>query len=195
MAIETEAYQIEVFEDVAEVPDAELPDKQAFLARAEELGLKGQLALVETEHTGEGLIPFHRLQADEYAVWDSFAPRKAAVEEYKGGIMPERVMNLLERARECGSFHTIQVWSTEGALDPLLVGHAGKNRYGGTEAYYLICRWGKELLPMREVLAHARERWIRQRKSSAEASVRTYQAQLLTLESDADSHFAGSHVW
>ena len=196
MAIETEAYQIEVFEDVTESPDAEMPDKASFVARAEELGLKGQVALVETEHTGERLIPFHRLQSDEYAVWDSFAPRHVAVEDYKGGIMPERVMTLLERARECEAFHKVEVWSTENAaLDPLLVGHAGKNSWGGTEAYYLICRWGKELLPMSEVLAEATRRWIRERKRAAEQSISTAQQQLATLESDADRHFAGTHVW
>ena len=196
MAIETEAYQIEVFEDVTESPDAEMPDKASFIARAEELGLKGQVALVEVEHTGERLIPFHRMQSDEYNLWASFAPRHVAVEEYKGGIMPERVMNLLERARECEAFHKVEVWSTEdAALDPLLVGHAGKNTYGGTEAFYLICRWGKELLTMAEVMLHSRARWIRERKRACESSISSDQAKLATLESDADRHFAGAHIW
>jgi len=196
MAIETEAYQIEVFEDILESPDAEMPDKASFIARAEELGLKGQVALVEVEHTGERLIPFHRMQSDEYNLWASFAPRHVAVEEYKGGIMPERVMNLLERARECEAFHKVEVWSTEDAtLDPLLVGHAGKNTYGGTEAFYLICRWGKELLTMAEVMLHSRARWIRERKRACESSISSDQAKLATLESDADRHFAGAHIW
>lgn len=117
----------------------------------QELGLEGQLSISNTETMTRA--PFGVMTAEEYKVYSYACPSKVDIKEYKFEPIPLRVLEVYKFAisQECAiRFDSIKVWSTTMAeiKDPLLVGEVKTGPYQTT--YYLLARWGKELLPFLE---------------------------------------------
>ena len=159
MAITSETVQIETFEQV-EVTDAMKAEPDAdTLALCESLGLSGQTKMFSKSDDGEKVVrfPFREMTKAEFNVYVALCPEKKKVEEYEGSPIPRRVLELVKTVRDTSYLNRCEVWSAESAevKDPVLVGVRGLNSY--SEKYYILARWGAELLPFEQLSEKAKQ--------------------------------------
>lgn len=121
------------------------------LALIESLGLVGQQKLVIPE-TGER-SPYRKMTAEEKYVISVVCPKKTEVKKYADSPIPVRVLQVAAHAMDL--FKHVTVWHPDNAdeKDPYLVG-SQSDGYSTTE-YYLLARWGDELLPWKELVKKA----------------------------------------
>lgn len=159
MAITSETVQIETFEQV-EVTDAMKAEPDAdTLALCESLGLSGQTKMFSKSDDGEKVVrfPFREMTKAECNVYAALCPERKKVQEYAGSPIPRRVLEIIKTAHDAGFLNRCEVWSSESAeiKDPVLVGIQGPNSY--SEKYYILARWGAELLPFEKLTEKAKE--------------------------------------
>ena len=172
MAITCETVQIETFDQI-EVTDAENPPPDAdTLALCESLGLAGQTKMFAKTDDGKTVrSPFREMTKVEFNVYRALCPERKGVAEYDGSPIPRRVVEIYKKAKDGHFIEKVEVWSAESAeiKDPVLVGIIGPHRY--SEKYYLLARWGAELLPFEELAAKAKS-MVERRTTAAITAVR-----------------------
>lgn len=151
--MEIETYEIE---EVAGAALGTTPEVEAeALEMIERLGLDGQRKLVikpdgDDESATEERIPYPKMSASEVAVYSARFPVHDDVAAYNMGIMPIRVLQVVEHARRI--FEKVQVWHDKVRdPDPVLVGKNGNDTF-------LLARWGDALKQFAEIKAEALEK-------------------------------------
>jgi hypothetical protein len=152
--MQTQTYEIE------EMSNSEASilaaDGEAMLL-VEKLGLTGQKKLINP-NTGTRL-PYPQLTALENLVFRLYCPETTVVEEYKSGIIPVRVLQVVLHCRDNGWFPRIEVWHPEDVkTDPVLLGRTKDNSWEGE--LYLLARWGNELKEFAQLVLEAKDKWI-----------------------------------
>lgn len=154
-----------------------------------DLNLAGQEALVTRDDGGEERrIPYPLMSAHERAVYRARFPVHEKVAEYRHGMIPIRVLQVIAHARPL--FAKIEVWHTKAPdPDPLLVG------YGvAAEEVHLLARWGDALAPFTQLIEEARaslrERFIR----GAKKAINRSELFLSNVDDEVDRKLAGEYV-
>lgn len=147
----------------------------------DELGLVGQLDIATSE-TGAP-VPYRKMTEDEQFAYGQLMPAQTAVEAYKSGPIPLRVLQVLAYARSLNFFQKFEVWHPEDARidDPILVGIT-KHERGWGEINWLLARWGDCLKPFEEMLVLAGRHWRDTMIAAAHKALGQVQAELTQLE-------------
>ena len=151
-----ETYEIEEFTTDTCKPAVEV-EAQA-LQLIEELGLPGQQELVTktTEEDPGTRNPYPRMTKGEKAVYETICGATSLIEDYEAGIFPLRVLQVIAHARPL--FTGLEVWHPEVQdPDPVLVGFTHPEGKSYAKKYYLLARWGAELVPFEELAVKAAE--------------------------------------
>lgn len=195
--ISKSGYEYETFDIGSKALVLDESKEQDVFAAIDQLGLKGQKALIERGNGG--LIPFPKMTAAEVRVWEEYCPDKKKLQDYSATLIPYEILTFATLIDQRGYFKDqvaegkekakkgwLEIWSeSREDIDPLLVGCIGENDWNHDK--YLLGRWGISLRPFEEIRRMAMESWKSKRKAEAEAK-------LATLDHDANKHFAGEWV-
>lgn len=161
----------------------------------DELGLEGQKQFIQD---CEGsVIPFVLMTKSEYRVWSEFAPTKVPLEEFKAGIIPQQILEILVPTKKNCYFDQIQIWTeaVPTAVDPLVVGvkkDGIKDGWRTRDAHFLVARWGQALKSYEDVKEQVRQALLRKRRISLEEFVKKSQAALETNERFVEEYLDGT---
>jgi hypothetical protein len=157
--------QIETFEvEQTSSEIAVLAQDAAAVELCEKLGLKGQLTRSESKTLTRN--PYRQIQADEAFVYAVLCPERTRPEEYSAEPIPLRVLQVFSHAKELGIYDRFEIWSARHASvkDPVLVGIIKQG--GWQDVVYILARWGKELIPVDEMLPAAYKKWHAERMAA-----------------------------
>ena len=117
--MEIQEYLIEdVKTDENNQPFVDLESAEEYQRITESLGLEGQKKLLHKDDTDElQVIPFQAIPDTELRVWESFCPGKHALEKYDEGLIPLRVLALIELCVSRKYFDRIEI-RTESETNP-----------------------------------------------------------------------------
>lgn len=175
---------VETFEVNEIVPEGSSPEECDSETRelVKKLGLEGQERFVGLSDNGDNedpgpVVPYARMSDEEVRVYSTLFSNRCKVHEYKSGLIPLRVLQVLAYVRESSLFEEIEVWShpDKAFEDPLLVGVFTPCSYSAmSQENFLLARWGTALasyekLRDRAVLARGIEWKAGVRKAIAEA--------------------------
>jgi len=156
----------------------------------EKLNLVGQLGLTDTETVTR--FPYRKLTKEEGLVYGLLCPKRTAIEAYRDGIIPLRVLQVAAHANETGYLDSLIVWHPENAdiKDPLLIGTkkvvTGPASYQYDTEQYLLARWGTELPSFDELKKLAKKMWINSTKLKLATVQREVLAAIQSVDSMAD---------
>lgn len=189
--------QIETFEIEEMTSSGAAPEEIEAEATAlvEKCGLKGQLTLlVKSEAAPEGVrIPYPEMTQAERRVYETHFPKQTKVEDYKAGIIPLRVLQVISHCQETEMFEAgLWIWHPGTLLpDPILVGRKGKD-YSWT--HYLLARWGAALKPFAELAEEALPMTVRSFTAELQKKIGDCQGKLAAVGALAQQHLAGEWV-
>lgn len=176
----TEIYLIEKPKTLA----TDIETNKEWLQKVEELGLEFQKNLCEQDKT---LIPFYKLRAGEVRMFNILYPEKTSVETYAEDTIPLEVLSIIALAKKNEYFGRIEVWYNYNKLNPILIGYKKSNHGNANEidndGIYLLARWGEELKSFTELLAVAKEQYIKEKLAEL-------RAEISKLEFTADKYFS-----
>lgn len=189
--------QIETYE-IEEIKNSEASSMAAdsfAIELCEKLGLVGQQKLWNPE-TGDR-IQFPRITKLQSLVYETLFPQKAKVQAFETEVIPLRVLEVLEKAKQSGMFIRFDVWHNPTRKeDPILVAHTGTPNPQSWDANYatitgtfLVARWGEALAPFADLCKEAKSHWIAARKAKLKREVHDRNGQLERLKDDADVAF------
>lgn len=151
----------------------------------ESLGLSGQERFYNPD-TIEA-IPYRKMTKDEGIVYGFLMPKKTEPAKYSDGLIPIRVLQVLQYAKSLDFFTSFEIWHPENAdiKDPLLVGVVEtktQNSWGVGTNYerYLLARWG-EPLDTFEVLRDCAKKLYREAVAAKLRMIRTEISAYLAL--------------
>lgn len=116
----------------------------------EELGLEGQQKLINPDTATR--TPYRKMTAEEKWVIEQTCPKKTAIHKYADAPIPVRVLQVAAHAKDL--FANVYVWHPANAdeKDPYLV---GVNQVGTATEFFLLARWGEELMPWKKMVVKA----------------------------------------
>lgn len=120
----------------------------------ESLNLEGQRKLIKPDENGDSKrVPYPKMTKEQKAVIKAICPKESNLSDYSDQAIPLRVLQVAAHANEM--FDRILVWHPENAdeKDPYLIGRNGEG--WGDKEYYMLARWGEELLPWSEMTSKA----------------------------------------
>lgn len=110
-------------------------------------GLVGQQRLANGETATR--VPYREITMEEKNIFEACFPNKTKLENYSGGIIPLRVLQVVAHCKESKLFDEYYVWHPNpGQTDPVLVGHRKMRPEGwsfDTTVVFLLARWGDSL--------------------------------------------------
>jgi hypothetical protein len=128
--------KVETYEEKECYVELDEKGKEEVAGLINTLRLKGQESLLTKDG---GRCPYREMTSEEFFVYEKVCPTKQKVEEYDGGPIPLRVLQIVSHAREF--FDHMLVWHAgRGNPDPVLAGY----KTPGGKAF-LLARWGTEL--------------------------------------------------
>jgi hypothetical protein len=160
----------------------------------EKLGLVGQQKLLAPDSSRLAWPHITRLQS---LVFQTLFPEKNEVEKFDTEIIPVRVLEVLEQAKDSGLFVAFSVWhSPTRKDDPILVAHTGEKNpqtwnpnYYNTTGTFLLARWGEALADFKLLCAEAKEQWTAEKRRALKKDIREKQGELEDLEDTAEVMF------
>ena len=177
---------VETYETVEIDSSGKVECEQEAIDLIDQLGLDGQCRLVKGEGDDQLRIPYAKVTKEQSRVIKSVCPKETKIYDYEDGLIPLRVLQVAAHAKEL--FDIVYVWHPENAdeKDPYLIG-ANNNvgRYNTTE-YFLLARWGEELLPWAELKAKAAEKIRQLRHAALQKVIGEAKAELAALEDMGD---------
>ena len=123
------------------------------LALIDRLGLDGQRELLNPDTSMR--CPYRVMNAVELRVYQALYPEHTAIERYRNGMIPLRVLQIAAHAQPF--YLRIEVWTERTAqTDPVLV---GISRPAGTwvDQVFILARWGEALKPFADLRKQAIE--------------------------------------
>jgi hypothetical protein len=143
--------QVETYE-MTEVVDQNIQENEECLGLIESLGLSGQQSLINPNKTT--FFPYRKMTKEEKIVYETMLPASCALEEFKEGQIPLRVLQVASHAKSLDFFDKgLIVFHSKNAdvKDPVLVGrHCNDKQYSWSYDQYILARWGEVLLPFAE---------------------------------------------
>jgi hypothetical protein len=154
-----------------------------------QLGLVGQLALSNTETATRA--PYRKMTAREQLVFGLICPIKTEVSQYKSGIIPLRVLQVVAYCKENNLYKRIDVWHPEDAkLDPVLVGATAHPDYDWMDQdLFLLARWGEVWKDFSQLIDEAKKVWMSKAKADLSRIRSEVESDLKTLDTIADAVF------
>jgi len=144
----------------------------------EKLGLTGQKSLVNP--TTVTRLPYQVMTNEEFKVYKAVCPEACAVKDFDAETIPLRVIQVYAGALELSLFKRVEIWYAKEAKidkDPFLVGVTSNNNRSWEEKFYLLARWGKELISFDEMKSLAVKK-LRDTRRSELAQCKAKLAQL-----------------
>jgi hypothetical protein len=160
--------QVETYE-VDEVAMATPEDHECALALVNKLGLAKQKAMYEPGT--QKAAPFREFTKEEHFVYRLLFPETTDLVQYAREPIPLRVLEVAEKATECGMFKKLVVWHEKDVrLDPILVGIAEVDVGAAPHVWkqerpYILARWGAALEEWPALTKKAREKAVAQLSS------------------------------
>eukprot|EP00752_Nemacystus_decipiens_P016736 g14974.t1 len=148
---------VETFEinEVANEP-AEVSEECAALV--EQLGLDGQKEFCQKSEEGvNSRTPYRKMTDDERYVYKMLCPEECKIENYEGGAIPLRVLQVAAHAKSCDGLGSLYVWdrSRVDIKDPVLIAKIPGKEY--SDDCFILARWGEELEPLHVLRERAHE--------------------------------------
>jgi hypothetical protein len=146
------------------------------------LNLVGQLGLTNKET--DTRFPYRKMTKAEREVFGVICPYKTRIENYSDGLIPVRVLQVAAHAAATQHCDWLEIWHPESSdiKDPFLVGRIGSKQSNGyTDSFYLLARWGEELLPFEQMEAIAQKIKARQLVAKLKGILAEVQADLATV--------------
>lgn len=149
--LQIETYEIEECENAGDDINTE-----EYQQLHKTLNLEGQKKIL-TNDDGTG-IPFQRMDKSVFNIWQAYCPGKFKLHQYRGSLIPLRVLGLLKICQEKKYFGRIEIWTeSENNPDPIAVGV--KSDYDWSfDNCYLIARWGESLDSWAKIVQGAKEK-------------------------------------
>lgn len=154
--------QVETYEEVEVTSEGKSVvehDAEA-LKLIEELELVGQKSLCSPAEEGkpQQRSQYRIMTKDEFQVYRILCPKMSKLAAYNGDSIPLRVLQVAAHCKQLGIFTELQIWSKDEAIvkDPVLVGRIGDIWNG---QFYILARWGSELLPFEQLRDLAAKVW------------------------------------
>ena len=119
---------------------------------AEELGMEGQLKLIEPKTSGEenkNPSPYIHMNKKAERVFAILCPEVVAYKKYNKSTVPREVLKEIALAEKEKFFDEIYIWYDDASPDPLVVGYIKVDTY--TYVKHMIARFGDEVLPFEEL--------------------------------------------
>lgn len=176
--------QVETYE-VEPLPQNEmqaLAEDGAAALLIDELGLNGQKHIMGPQAS---VIPYRRMTEQEHFAFATLFSRRCAVEEYKDGPIPLRVLQVISHVRglEHKDLAYLQVWHpAPGMDDPVLV--ARPSAY--EDPVYLLARWGQALQPLTKLVTAAKAQLKIKLRAELTTAKQNIDAAIATLDSKID---------
>lgn len=199
----------------------ENPERESEMQKyIDDLGLAGQKELI-VEQSGK-IIPFPKMNVTDERVWTMACPEKTTLEKYSAQVIPFEILELIAMVKTKGYFDineeletekdkrwdckigSIQIWDRpKDQIDPLVVGRIQsgyKNDkestylYSESNAFYLLGRWGHELVPFDKIVENAKKNWIDKRSATAKNKILEAEKAISGIEADAIDYFAGEYI-
>lgn len=152
----------------------------------QKMGLSAQLALTNTETATR--FPYRLMSPLELKVFKMIFPEQDKFENYAGGLIPLRILQVAAHAQALSSspIKKLMVWHTGVAKeDPILVGHTAD--YAGS--FYLLGRWGDALESFAALTVKAKKAWIAAATSKVKTEVAEWNQAMTSLDDAADQLF------
>lgn len=163
------------------------PDK--WKAKVEELGLAGQLKLVDGD---EKPNPFMRMDTSLIRCFETLCPTKKHIGDFDSEAIPMEALGAYGLAVRDKHFEEVEIWYSPGQADPVMVGTSKK---GKTEEHFLMARWGPEKLSLDELMVKAKKKWISKATQKLKQSMEDFKNKLGRVDELADEHFRGEWVY
>jgi len=119
---------------------------------AEELGMEGQLKLIEPKSSGEtdkNPSPYIHMNKKAENVFAILCPEVVDYKKYDKSTIPREVLKEIALAEKMKFFDQICIWYDDASPDPLVVGYIKMGTYEYVK--HMVARFGDELLPFEEL--------------------------------------------
>lgn len=184
--MQIETYEIEEIQGelgtmAADSESIELIDK---------LGLSGQKELCDKDT--DTRFPYPVMSEKEALVYGVLFPEKTAVENYKSGIIPLRVLQVVAHVKQFDFIKRIEVWHPADARDkdPVLVAISKHPQYDWSSGpTYILARWGDALKTIDELSVKARKIWAAKTRADLTDIQGRVASELASLDAAAESAF------
>lgn len=138
---------------------------------AEELGMEGQLKLIEPKSSGENKhpSPYIHMNAKAERVFSIICPQVINYKKYNKSTIPREVLREIALAEKENYFDKICIWYDDASPDPLVVGYIKESSYSFIK--HMIARFGDEVLPFEELEIKAVNRLRKQMEETLKAEL------------------------
>ena len=189
--MKVETYEIE---DARSSEASAMAHDSEALELIEKLGLEGQKRSANSDTATR--VPYRAMEEREAQVYRALCDRTSPIESYSADSIPLRVLQAAAFAKECSMFTRLEVWYPSEAKidDPILVGVIKTLLYPDDERYrsltrdtfYMIARWGKELLTFEQLEAIAMNMLRKKRVSDLKKALIEAQTALTIAQETED---------
>lgn len=181
--------QVETYEVTELDATGELECEADAVNLIEELGLTGQQELISGHGKTKQRMPYRKMTAEEFRVYDTIFERKANIKTYGDEPIPLRVLQVAAHAKDV--YDELQVWHKPNAdiKDPILVGVKKGAGYGERELF-LLARWGDILQPWGEIVKLAAGILRENLRNVLQETIDTATSRLAAMGSVPDEAFA-----
>jgi hypothetical protein len=123
-----------------------------------DLGMEGQLKLIEPKSSGEikNPSPYIHMNAKAERVFSIICPQVIDYKRYDKSTIPREVLKEIALAEKEKYFDKICIWYDDASPDPLVVGYIKEGSYSYIK--HMIARFGDEILPFDELEVKATNR-------------------------------------
>ena len=171
--------QIEIFE-VEEIKYETVEQSAEAKALIESLGLEGQKQkTVEANTSTLTRFPYRLMTNEELFIYGQLCPQKEDATRYTDEPIPLEVLKTMAYAKSLNDprIQCFDIWAaaTSKVKDPILLGK--DSRY--SSKYYILARWGAELMPLEVLLPDALKLWYAARVDKINEHIATLKTELL----------------
>ena len=135
----------------------------------DQLGLSGQRRLISDDGDSPQRLPYPKMTLEQKRVIKAICAEESAIGDYTDQIIPLRVLQVAAHAKDL--FDELLVWYPKNAdeKDPYLIGLNRPREYA--KDFFILARWGEELLAWDELKSKAVCK-IRELRKSAMLKIR-----------------------
>jgi len=179
--MEVETY---VREDM-EILITETDQLEEWKQKVDECELHGQKKLIEK---AKSPVPFSAMTAEEWNVYKILCPQSEPLDEFSQEAIPLRVMSVIALCKQENYFDEIKVWHAIATPDPIIIGKI-------EEVFYLIAKWGREILPYSKLKELAEEIVKKDIVHDAKRMTSNYEERLNNPENFIRERFDSINTW
>ncbi len=154
--------KVETFEVTEIGVEGPIDNFDKCIEMSKKLGLEGQSKFFNSKK--KEIAPYRKMTVQESLVYGTLLGAKTNLKAYGDGVIPLRVLQVASHALEIGICDEIEVWHAPNAdiKDPILVGKKKSGQYSWEFEFYMLARWGEELMSFGELCTKAKELIVNQ---------------------------------